>query len=172
MNTKALSTKELTIFAMLGALMFCSKILLEVLPNIHLLGMFTMTYTVVYRKRALAPIYVFVFLEGIYGGFNLWWVPSLYLWTLLWGVTMLLPKQMPPKVAVPVYAAVCGLHGLLYGTLYAPFQALAFHLGWKGMIAWIIAGLPFDALHGLGNLAAGTLILPLANLLRRLEKAG
>ena len=170
-KSNKLTTRELVLFAMLGTLMFLGKLLMDWAPNIHFVGMFTMTYTVVYRKRALAPIYVFVLLEGLYGGFNLWWVPSLYLWTLLWGVTMLLPKQMPTKIAVPVYAVVCGLHGLLYGTLYAPFQALAFHLGWKGMIAWIIAGLPFDALHALGNLAAGTLILPLASLLRRLEKA-
>jgi energy-coupling factor transport system substrate-specific component len=38
------------------------------------------------------------------------------------------------------------------------------------MIAWIIAGLPFDLLHGLGNLVAGLLILPLSKLLGKLAK--
>jgi energy-coupling factor transport system substrate-specific component len=37
------------------------------------------------------------------------------------------------------------------------------------MIAWIIAGLPFDVIHGLSNLAAGVLILPLTSLLKRLS---
>ena len=70
---------------------------------------------------------------------------------------------------MPVYAAVCALHGLAYGTLYAPWQALAFGLSWEGMLTWIAAGLPFDALHAAGNLAAGLLILPLSRLLKRLE---
>jgi hypothetical protein len=37
-------------------------------------------------------------------------------------------------------------------------------------LAWAVAGIPFDLLHGLGNLAAGLLILPLSTLLFRLEK--
>ena len=71
------------VFAMLGTIMFCSKILLEVLPNIHLLGMLTMTYTVVFRRKALIPIYIYVMLNGLYAGFNIWWIPYLYIWTIL-----------------------------------------------------------------------------------------
>lgn len=166
----ALSTREMAVFAMLGTIMFLSKLLMEWAPNIHLLGMFTMVYTLVYRKRALIPIYVYVMLNGIYAGFATWWVPYLYIWTVLWGVTMLLPQNMGRKAAVPVYMAVCGLHGLCFGTLYAPAQALFFGLNFKGMITWIIAGLPYDMVHGLGNLAAGVLIVPLTELLRKLEK--
>ena len=72
---------------MLGTIMFVSKIVMEALPNIHLLGTLTMTYTVVYRKKALIPLYVYVFLNGLYAGFSLWWVPYLYIWTILWGIT-------------------------------------------------------------------------------------
>ena len=172
MKTKkrVLSTREIVVFAMLGCITFLSKLLMEWAPNIHLVGMFIMVFTLVYRKKALIPLYAYVLLTGIYYGFNTWWIPYLYIWTVLWAVTMLLPKNMPKKVAVPVYMAVCGLHGLCYGILYAPAQALMYGLGLKGMIAWIIAGFPFDALHGLGNLAAAVLIVPLAELLRKLEK--
>lgn len=164
------NVKELALFAMLGTLMFCSKIIMELLPNIHLLGMFTMVYTLVFRKKALIPIYISVLLTGLYGGFAPWWLPYLYIWTILWGVTMLLPRDMPVKVACAVYPIVCCLHGLAYGTLYAPAQALMFGLNFEQMLAWIAAGLAFDVLHGIGNLAAGLLIVPLANLLRKLLK--
>ena len=83
---------------------------------------------------------------------------------------MLLPKRMPPKIAPIVYTAVCGLHGFLYGTLYAPSQALLFGLDFEGMIAWIIAGLPWDLVHGVSNLIAGLLICPIVALLTRVEK--
>jgi energy-coupling factor transport system substrate-specific component len=65
---------------------------------------------------------------------------------------------------------LCALHGLSFGTLYAPAHALMFGLSFQGMIAWIIAGLPFDLIHAAGNLAAGTMIVPLAALLKRLDK--
>ena len=96
-----LSVRELTVFSMLGALMFVSKLLMEWAPNVHFLAMFLITFTLVYRVKALIPLYVFVFLTGIYAGFSLWWLPYLYIWLPLFGVTLLLPRRMPPHVAVP-----------------------------------------------------------------------
>ena len=87
--------RETALFAMFGALMFISKLILEALPNVHMIAMFIVAFTVVYRVKALIPIYVFVFLTGIYGGFNLWWVPYLYIWTVLWAAVMLLPRKLP-----------------------------------------------------------------------------
>ena len=161
----------MVIFAMLGTVMFCSKIMMEFLPNIHLLGMLTMTYTLVFRKKALVPIYVYVMLNGLYAGFSLWWVPYLYIWTILWGITMLLPRRMPRKLKYVVYPAVCGLHGFAFGMLYAPAQALMFGLNWKMTVVWIVAGLPFDAIHAVGNLLAGLLIVPMVELLKKLNRS-
>ena len=149
--------------------MFCSKLVMELLPNIHLLGMFTMLLTIVFRKRALIPIYLFVFLTGIYGGFAFWWVPHLYIWTVLWAVTMLLPQNISPKIAAVVYPTICALHGFLYGILYAPAQALLFGFNFSQTLAWIASGFYFDILHGIGNLFAGLLILPLSKLLIKLS---
>ncbi len=57
----------------------------------------------------------------------------------------------------------------MYGTLYAPYQAFAFHLDLQKTIAWIIAGLPWDVIHGVSNLLVGILIVPLIKLLRLCE---
>jgi len=160
----------MVVFAMLGTLMFCSKIVMEVLPNIHMLGMLTMVYTLVYRRKALIPIYIYVFLNGLFAGFNMWWIPYLYIWTLLWGATMLLPKKMPMKIGCVVYPVLCALHGILFGILYAPAQAIMFGFTWEQTLLWIAKGLPFDLLHCGGNFAAGLLILPLAELLKQLER--
>ncbi|MBR4287952.1 MAG: hypothetical protein IKT50_00780 [Clostridia bacterium] len=155
---------------MLGALMYASKIIMEVLPNIHLLGTLICAITAVYRLKALYPIYIFVFITGLYGGFSPWWIPYLYVWTVLWGAVMLLPKNMPKKIAPFVYMAVCALHGFLFGVIYSPAQALLFGLDFKGMLAWIASGLPFDMIHGISNLFVGILICPLIALLRKAEK--
>lgn len=165
-----LTIREISVFGLLGALMYASKLSMEGLPNIHLLAVFTVVFTVVYRKKALYPIYIYVILCGLFGGFATWWIPHLYLWTILWGAVMLLPRTMPKGVAAAVYALVCAAHGFLYGTLYAPAQAILFGLDFDRTVAWIIAGLPYDVIHSISNLGLGLLIVPLITVLRRLEK--
>ena len=160
----------MVVFSMLASLMFVSKIIMEALPNIHLLGMLTMTYTVAFRRKALFPIYVYVMLNGLFSGFNLWWMPYLYIWTILWAITMLLPKRMPKKIKCVVYPVVCSIHGFAFGVLYAPAQALMFGLNFKATIAWIVAGFPFDVIHGISNLFTGLLIIPLSELITKLLK--
>lgn len=155
---------------MLGAVMYASKVIMEFAPNIHLLGVFTIAFTVVYRKKALYPIYTYVILNGVLYGFATWWIPYLYLWAVLWGAAMLLPRNMPEKIQPIVYMAVCAAHGFLFGTLYAPAQAVLYGLDFQGMVAWIIAGLPMDFIHGVSNFFCGILIVPLIKILKTAEK--
>ena len=169
-RTSASAVRDTAIFAMLGALMFASKIAFEVLPNIHILGMLIIVYTLVYRVRALIPIYIFVALTGVYAGFSYWWVPYLYIWAVLWGATMLLPRNMPKKVGAIIYPLLCAIHGLGYGVLYAPTQALMFGLNFEQMLIWIATGFPFDVVHSIGNFVSGLLIIPLSELLFKLER--
>ena len=158
------------VFSMLGTIMFLSKLIMEALPNIHLVGTLVVVYTLVYRKKALIPIYVYVFLVGVYAGFNWWWMPYIYIWTILWGLVMLLPRKMNERVGFFVYPTVCALHGLAYGTLYAPAQAIMFKLSFEKMLLWIAAGFTFDLIHAVGNLVLGLLIFPLTKLLTKLSK--
>lgn len=155
---------------MLGALMYASKIVMELLPNIHLLGTFIIAITVVYRKKALYPIYIYVLLNGLFAGFATWWIPYLYIWTILWAAVMLLPVNMPEKIRPIVYMTVCGLHGLLFGLLYAPAQALIYGLNFDATITWIVAGLPYDLIHGASNFCCGLLICPIISILKQSEK--
>ena len=150
--------------------MYASKMIMEVAPNVHLLGVFTIAFTVVYRKKALYPIYTYVLLNGIFCGFATWWIPYLYLWAVLWGATMLLPKRIPEKLRTLVYMLLCAAHGFLFGTLYAPAQALLYGLSFQKMVAWIISGLPWDFVHGVSNFFCGILIVPIIKILTFLEK--
>ena len=69
-----------------------------------------------------------------------------------------------------MYSVVCELHGLLFGVLYAPVQALFFGFDFRQTLAWIAAGLPFDIIHAIGNFAAGFLIMPLVKVIGKLDK--
>ena len=158
----------MVLFAFLGALMLVLKFAFEFIPNVHFVGTLTVVYTLVFRKKALVPIYVYVFLNGLWGGFSLWWLPYTYIWTLLWGIVMLLPRNIPSKTAAFLYPVLCSLHGLAFGTLYAPAQAIMFNLDLRETLLWIAAGFPWDIVHAIGNFVTGFMILPLSKVLRGL----
>ena len=159
----------LSLFAMYGGLMYVSKYIMEGLPNIHPLTMLIVTFTVVYGIKALIPIYVYVFIDGLYEGFNLWWMPYLYLWAVQCLITLLIPRRIPDKIAAVVYPLLCAILGLSFGVMYAPAQAIMFKYSFEQTIAWISSGLVFDLLHMGGNFAMGLLVLPLSKLIKKLH---
>ncbi len=168
----ALSIREIAVLAMLGTLIFVSDIVMNVIPNVHIGGMLIVTYTLVYRAKALFPLYIYVLLIGLYEGIGMWWLSYLYIWTILWGMTMLLPKKMPHWLKPIVYAVVCAAHGFAFGLLWLPSQMLMMNFPVEQIFTWwkwgfITADLP----HGIGNLIASTLIIPLSTLLRKLNKS-
>ena len=113
MSNSKIKLRELIIFAMLGSIMFLSDLLMEALPNIHALAMFIALFTLVFRAKALIPIYVYVALTGVYSGLALWWVPYLYIWTILWAAIMLIPKRLSDKWKFIL--SIILLAGFMYG---------------------------------------------------------
>lgn len=167
-----LTIREMAVFSMLGALMYASKVAMEFLPNVHLLGVLIVALTVVYRQKALYPIYIYVFINGLFAGFATWWLPYLYVWTVLWGAVMLLPRNIPKKWQPVVYALVCSAHGFLFGLLYAPGQMLLYGWNFRQILAWVVVGFfSADLVHGVSNLLCGALIVPIITVIRRAEKS-
>lgn len=165
-----LTLKEIILFPILAVMMATSRQIMAALPNFHLLGVLIVTFTVVFRWKALIPIYIYVFLDGIALGFNISWIPYIYIWTVLWAIVMLIPNFKSKTLTATIYIIVCGLHGFLFGTLYAPAQALLFGFNLEQTLAWIAAGFPFDIIHGISNILLGTLIYPLVQLLKKITK--
>jgi energy-coupling factor transport system substrate-specific component len=160
----------LAVFSMLGAIMFVSDILMEFLPNIHIVGVLTVVYTIVYRSKALIPIYVYVFVNGLYMGFGIWWLAYLYIWAILWALVMLVPRRLPETVKAVLYVICVTAHGLLFGVLYAPVQMI-YNSDLNYIISWVSIGfVTADIYHGIGNCIFGILlIVPLSQLLLKLE---
>ena len=165
-----INVKEIAVFAVMASLMFASKMAMEFLPNIHLVGVFVIALTDVYRKKALYPVYTFVFMVGLFSGFSTWWLPYLYIWLVLWGITMCMPKNMNAKIKGIVYMVICALHGFLYGIMYAPVHMFLYGMSFDAIVAWIVAGVPWDLVHGVGNFFCGMLIMPIIKALKFGEK--
>ena len=160
--------EEMVLFALFGAIMYLSA-QIDIVPNMHPLTLFIAAFTVVYRVRALIPIYIYVFLEGLMGGFGIWWYPNLYIWTVLWLAIMLIPRNINEIAAGIVITVLATLHGIGFGLLYMPYQCYVFFKGdWSFAYIWLLNGLPFDAMHAVGNFVSSLLTIPLVVLLCKL----
>ena len=163
-----LNVREICIFGLLGALLYASKAIMAALPNIHIIGVLIIAITAVYKKNALWPIYIFVLLSGLLDGFGIWWLSYLYIWLPLWASAMLIPENIKHKPVV--YSGICALHGLLFGILYLPVQALITGLDIRALLSWVAAGFYFDLIHGIGNFFLGFAICPIIKVLKEIEK--
>ena len=158
-KAQKLSTFELAVYAMLAALMFCSKLIMEALPNIHLVAVFVILAALLFGWKSLISIYIFALLEGLVYGFGIWFVNYLYVWTILAVIAILLRKNKS-KV---FWASIAGIFGLLFGALCSiPHYFIG---GWAGMFAYWIAGIPFDLIHCVSNaVLTFVLLMPLYDL--------
>ncbi|MBO5868006.1 MAG: hypothetical protein J6Q54_03745 [Oscillospiraceae bacterium] len=163
MEKKALTLREIALFGMLGALTFGAKVAMALLPNIEPVSLFVMLFAVTFGWKALYPTYVYVALEILVYGINLWNINYLYIWALLVVVSILAKRLRDPIW----WALIAGLFGLSFGLLCAPVYL--FIGGWEYAAAWWISGLPFDYAHAAGNFVIVLLLfMPLRALLIKL----
>lgn len=160
-----LKTFEIVLLGMLGAIAYAGQVALSFIPNIEVVSILFLVYTKVFGKKALFPIYVFVLLEGIYWGFGSWWIMYLYVWAVLFIITMLLRRNN----SIIVWAVVNAGFGLVFGALCSITQAAMYGIG--SGFAYFISGIPFDIIHCAGNFATAlALYKPLTLLLSKVNK--
>ena len=162
-----LKAREIVILGLMTAILLVAQVGMSFLPNIELVSLLIIVYTLVFRKKVLFIIYTFVLLEGLIYGFGTWWISYLYVWTVLAGITWLLRDMESPLG----WAIVNAAFGLLFGALTAIVNLFISGIG--GMISYWVAGIPFDLLHCAGNFATALVLFkPLTLLLRRLLPKG
>ena len=132
--------------------LFALQVSMLHLPNIELVSLMVILYTLVLGKRVLNILITFTILEGVFHGFGIWWVSYLYIWPILAGLTALLRQFDAPDWG---YGILSCLFGLSFGFLCS----LPYIAGGPGaMFAWWIAGIPFDLVHGISNLIIGLVL--------------
>ena len=78
-----LTLREIALFGMLGALTFGMKVAMAGLPNIEPVSLMVMLFAVVFGWKCLYPIYLYVTMEILLYGINLWNINYLYIWLIL-----------------------------------------------------------------------------------------
>lgn len=153
---RKLTVQELTLFSILGILIFAAKMAMALLPNIEPVSLLVMLLAVCYGWRGLYAVYIYVFLEWAMWGLGLWAICYLYVWLVLFCLAWLLRRMESPLG----WAVLSGCFGLLFGALCALVYWASG--GWAAAVAWWVSGIPMDLLHGGGNFViALTLFRPL-----------
>jgi energy-coupling factor transport system substrate-specific component len=167
--------KDIAIIGMLSAILISVQVGLASLPNIELVSLLIIVYTLVLKKKTIYVITVFILLEGFLYGIGTWWLNYLYIWFVLYIITILFSKERSSLI----WAIISGVYGLSFGALCAiPYIFIgtvsnsSFLGGLQMAFAYWINGIPYDIPHGIGNFfAAFVLVNPLRNLLSKLIKS-
>lgn len=146
MEKRKFSTVQLVRIALLGAVLYAAQAALAFLPNVELVSLLILIYTLVFGRETFWMIVVFNLFEGLQWGFGMWWVTYLYVWPLLMVVVLLLKRLIREEFVL--WAVVLGFYGLSFGAFFSvvyvpvdPYYALT---------SWI-TGLPWDVWHAAAN---------------------
>ena len=107
--------RELVIMGILAGAALVGQVALGFLPNIEVVTLLFIVYTLVFGKKVFFIIYTFVMLEGLLYGFGLWWVNYLYVWSIQVLVTLCFRKQ----TSVVFWSILSGFYGISFGALCA-----------------------------------------------------
>ena len=162
---KKLTIREITLFAVLGAMTFALQVAMAPLPNIEPVSLLVMVFAVVFGWKCLYPVYVFVVMEILFYGISTWNVYYLYVWTVLALIAILMRKSTHPLA----WALLSGVYGLFFGALCGIVDI--FIGGFAYAASKWVSGIPFDLLHCGGNFGIALIMFkPLRNLLEKLYR--
>ena len=163
MRKAKISVYDIVVIGMMVAALESAKLALSFLPNIELVTLLIILFTLTVGKKIYYAVFAFVVLEGLLYGFGIWWVMYLYMWPLLAWVTWLLRR----KKDVWTFALLSGAFGLGFGAMCAvPYLFVG---GINTACAWWVSGIPFDIIHGISNFV---LMLILYKPLRKVLEHG
>ena len=131
--------------AMFAVLMIIGKEAMAALPNIEPVSLLCVLCSVLYGRRALAAVYVFIIVEGLLYGFHIWWIAYLYIWPICCLMAQVLRKADS--------ALLCALLMAVFGLCFGALTAIPYlFIGGVSMAAtYWVSGVYFDLLHCGGN---------------------
>ncbi|MEE1035751.1 MAG: hypothetical protein U0L15_01445 [Oscillospiraceae bacterium] len=158
-----ISVREVVLFGVLGALTFAAKYAMSFLPNIEPVSLMVMLFVVVFGRKWVYPVYLYIAMEILFYGISLWNINYLYIWAVLALAAGCMKKMQHPLG----WAILSGAFGLLFGALCGIVDIFIGGFGYA-LTKWI-SGIPFDIAHCAGNFVIALLLfVPMRRLLEKL----
>ncbi|HHV46550.1 MAG TPA: hypothetical protein GXX53_06600 [Tissierellia bacterium] len=163
-----MNSKDIVLIGILSATITAGKLALSFIPNIEVVTLLFIAYTIVfgYRKTMFVSL-IFTTTEIFIYGLNTWLLVYYFIWPFLILLTEIMKKAVKSEYG---YAVLGGIFGYAFGFFFAIGESLFYGIayGW----AYWIRGLLFDLIHGTSNfIVILTLLNPLKSLLSKLKMA-
>jgi len=157
--------KDASVVGLMTALLTVGKMVLSFIPNIEVVSFMIIMFCVYFGRKTLFAVFCFVLIEGLLYGFGMWWIGYIYIWPLLALLSLMLRKSAT-HFSLTVLSTLFGLFfGFLSSFPYIFIGTANPGIGYA--VTWWIAGIPYDIIHGAGNLAVMIcLYKPIAKVLR------
>lgn len=148
-----LSIRDITLIGMMVAVIEAGKMALAFLPNVELTTFWIIMFTLLFGWKIIFVILIFILIEAAIYPFGLWVIMYLYTWPMLALVVRLFHKID----SVWFWSVLSGIFGLSFGLLCS-FPYIFINSAGTGLtngiaatVAWWIAGIPWDIIHGVAN---------------------
>ena len=167
-----IKTRDIVLLSAMTAIIEVCKITLSGLANIELTSFLLIMFTLYFGKKTFFTIPVFILIEILIFGFEpMWVIAYVYVWPLLFLGALLISKTK----SVFSLALLSGLFGFFFG-FFCSFPYLFVTTatnptaGLSSAIAYWIAGIPYDIIHGVGNFVIMlALFKPVSKVLDRIK---
>ena len=161
-----MAVRRMVRIAFLSAVLTVAMLAIKPLPNIELISLLVIVYTLLFGKDTFIIVTIFSIVEGLMWGFELWWFSYLYVWPLLCLVVLLLKPLI--KEEFLIWAVVSGVFGLVFGTLFAVVYLL---IDPAYALAYWISGLPWDVWHAAWNFVLMAVLgKPIYNVIKQVNE--
>jgi energy-coupling factor transport system substrate-specific component len=149
-----MSVKRLVRIAMLGASLYVAQLALAVLPNVEIVSLLIVIFTLLFGRDAVHISLVYVMFTGFHWGFGLWWATYLFVWPLFSLTVGKLAGMVGDNWHT--WAFVLAVFGLAFGALFAvPY---IFVVSPKYALTYWIAGIPWDVTHCVANFVLASIV--------------
>ena len=164
MSDSKISVKDVAYLGISLALLEASKLALDLLPNVEVVTLLFIVYTIFYGRKTILVAIGFTAIECVLKGVNVWSFMYLYIWPLLIMIVFYANKR---KVGYMFYCILSGFFGLFFGMLCSiPYLFIG---GWHMAVTWWVAGIPYDIIHCGSNFVLCLLLFkPLCTIMKKI----
>lgn len=145
MSNKKAHLTDTIVLALFAVLMIVAKEAMASMPNIEPVSLLCAICSVLYGRRSLAAVFVFVIVQGLLYGIHIWWISYLYVWPICCLMAQILRKADSALLC----ALLMAIFGICFGALTAiPYLFIG---GFSMALTYWMSGIYFDLLHCGGN---------------------
>ena len=148
-KSRRFPVRDLALYGFLIAVMEAAKHSLDFLPNVELITLLVILYSLHLGRKTILLTTCFTMIEIFFWGVHTWVVMYLYVWPLLCFLTLRMAGLRREKSANLWFAVLAGGFGLFFGALCSLVYLVIG--GPRTALSWWIAGIPYDLIHCVSN---------------------